>query len=61
MKERYETFPMSAEEMMRHMDHKFPDQCARKGDTIEDIWMAAGARKVYEYFKALQDEANPEF
>lgn len=24
----------------------YPERCARPGDTIEDIWMAAGAQRV---------------
>lgn len=44
------------EDLTRELDILFPDRCARKGMTPEDIWMEAGSRKVIECLKAARKD-----
>jgi hypothetical protein len=36
------------DDLIQELNKLFPDRCARKGMTIEEIWIEAGSRKVIE-------------
>ncbi|MTD92889.1 hypothetical protein GIW81_00915 [Hyphomicrobium sp. xq] len=48
--------PPVPEALLTYLDAMFPNQCAREGDTPEQIWIAAGARKVVDHLKAHQPD-----
>ncbi len=51
--------PLIPESLIAYLNTVFPDRCARPGETQEDIWMAAGARKVVNHLKGVQEGTDP--
>jgi hypothetical protein len=42
--------------LLMYLEQHFPDRCARKGQTLEDIWLEAGARRVIEHLQRIHEE-----
>ena len=45
-------------ELLAILDTVFPDRCARKGQSLEDIWIEAGTRKVVDKLRDAFEDYN---
>ncbi len=54
-----QTIPPLSADLIAALDKDYPARCARKGMTMEEVWMEAGARQLVEHLlhvQARQDE-----
>lgn len=46
-------YPNDLPSVVRYLDERFPERCARPGMTVEEIWREAGARQVVNHLMVL--------
>lgn len=49
---------VSSRGLIDHLDHLFPNRCARLTDTDREVWFNAGARSVVDLLKTLVRESD---
>ena len=53
-----ELLPKTVHDLIEKLNKIFPEQCARLGQSQEEIWYASGQRSVINWLLELQDRDN---
>lgn len=53
-----ENIPLASYDLISLLDQEFPPACARKGMSIEDIWLEAGRRQLIDMLLRIRSEES---